>query len=75
MKLKLFCVLSEEEKARRWQEVRIRQNRIQSGDLQGPAHFESSLVDTGFSMSDIKGTSSEKEWDVFPFYLAHLFVH
>ncbi|XP_042892542.1 ryanodine receptor-like isoform X4 [Penaeus japonicus] len=46
--------IDEEEKARRWQEVRIRQNRIQSGDIQGPAAFESSLVDTGFSMSDIK---------------------
>ncbi|XP_069958037.1 ryanodine receptor isoform X5 [Cherax quadricarinatus] len=46
--------IDEEEKAARWQEVRNRQHRIQHGDVQPSIAFQSSLVDTGFSLSDIK---------------------
>ncbi|XP_069170443.1 ryanodine receptor [Procambarus clarkii] len=46
--------IDEEEKAARWQEVRNRQHRIQHGEVQPSMAFQSSLVDTGFSLSDIK---------------------
>ncbi|KAK3867881.1 hypothetical protein Pcinc_026695, partial [Petrolisthes cinctipes] len=46
--------VDEEEKARRWQEVRKRQHTLKHGEVQPSIAFQSSLVDTGFSLSDIK---------------------
>ncbi|XP_066971315.1 ryanodine receptor isoform X17 [Macrobrachium rosenbergii] len=46
--------IEEDEKAARWEEVKNRQSRIHHGDLQPPSALQSSLVDTGFSLSDIK---------------------
>ncbi|XP_064091938.1 ryanodine receptor-like isoform X21 [Macrobrachium nipponense] len=46
--------IEEDEKAARWDEVKNRQSRIHHGDLQPPSALQSSLVDTGFSLSDIK---------------------
>ncbi|XP_017777975.1 PREDICTED: ryanodine receptor [Nicrophorus vespilloides] len=48
--------ISEEEKMRRWQEIKIRQNRlrIEAENQQTPAHIEQ-IMKSGFSMSDIKG--------------------
>lgn len=47
--------ISEEEKMRRWQEIRIRQHRLKiEADQSTPAHIEQ-IMKSGFSMSDIKG--------------------
>ncbi|KAJ8920014.1 hypothetical protein NQ315_006545 [Exocentrus adspersus] len=48
--------ISEEEKIRRWNEIKIRQHRLKAeADQQGPpAHIEN-IMRSGFSMSDIKG--------------------
>lgn len=47
--------LSEQEKQRRWQEIRIRQHRLLSqSEHATPAHIEQ-IMKSGFSMSDIKG--------------------
>lgn len=54
------CILylfisSEQEKQRRWQEIRIRQHRLLSqSEHATPAHIEQ-IMKSGFSMSDIKG--------------------
>lgn len=46
---------SEQEKQRRWQEIRIRQHRLLSqSEHATPAHIEQ-IMKSGFSMSDIKG--------------------
>lgn len=47
---------SEEEKMRRWQEIKIRQHRlkIEADSQSTPAHIEQ-IMKSGFSMSDIKG--------------------
>jgi len=48
-------VFSEQEKQRRWQEIRIRQHRLLSqSEHATPAHIEQ-IMKSGFSMSDIKG--------------------
>lgn len=49
----------EEEKAQRWIEVRKRQHTLKHGEVQPSIAFQSSLVDTGFSLSDIKGEQQE----------------
>lgn len=46
--------IEEEEKAQRWMEVRKRQHTLKHGEVQPSIAFQSSLVDTGFSLSDIK---------------------
>ncbi|KAJ8959408.1 hypothetical protein NQ318_022098 [Aromia moschata] len=49
--------ITEEEKMRRWNEIKIRQHRlkIEADQQQGPpAHIEN-IMKSGFSMSDIKG--------------------
>ncbi|KAG5899237.1 hypothetical protein JTB14_035422 [Gonioctena quinquepunctata] len=48
--------ITEEEKMRRWNEIKIRQHRLKvEADQQGPpAHIEN-IMRSGFSMSDIKG--------------------
>lgn len=46
---------SESEKARRWQEIKIRQHRLLTETEQStPAHLEQ-IMKSGFSLSDIKG--------------------
>lgn len=46
---------SEEEKMRRWQEIRIRQNRLLAeAEQTTPAHIEQ-IMKSGFTMNDIKG--------------------
>lgn len=50
--------LSESEKARRWQEIKIRQHRLLTETEQStPAHLEQ-IMKSGFSLSDIKGYKS-----------------
>lgn len=54
---KLRVYFSEEEKVRRWNEIKIRQHRlkVEADQQQGPpAHIEN-IMKSGFSMSDIKG--------------------
>ncbi|XP_050722291.1 ryanodine receptor-like isoform X2 [Eriocheir sinensis] len=46
--------IEEEEKAQKWLEVRKRQHTLKHGEVQPSIAFQSSLVDTGFSLSDIK---------------------
>jgi ryanodine receptor 2 len=47
--------ISEQEKSRRWEEVRIRQHRlIADVEQQTPAHIDH-MMKSGFTMSDIKG--------------------
>lgn len=46
---------SEEEKMRRWQEIKIRQHRLRAeADNTTPAHIEQ-IMKSGFSLTDIKG--------------------
>ena len=49
----------EDEKSRRWDTVKVRQHRIVTADPSQPgapqADMHSSMLDSGFSMSDIKG--------------------
>jgi ryanodine receptor 2 len=48
-------MFSENEKARRWEEIKIRQHRLQVETEQTtPAHIEQ-IMKSGFTMSDIKG--------------------
>lgn len=50
-------VIREEDKIRRWNEIKIRQHRlkVEADSNQGPpAHIEN-IMRSGFSMSDIKG--------------------
>jgi hypothetical protein len=48
-------VYSEEEKIRRWQEIKIRQHRLLAeADQTHPAHIEQ-IMKSGFTMNDIKG--------------------
>lgn len=55
----LIVFFSEQEKQRRWQEVRTRQRRskleAEAQARRAPAHLEQSMLKSGFSMSDIKG--------------------
>ncbi|CAG7728856.1 unnamed protein product, partial [Allacma fusca] len=44
----------EEEKARRWQEIRIRQNRLRHSGIHRGNPMEQSMLKSGFTMSDIK---------------------
>ncbi|XP_060521135.1 ryanodine receptor isoform X2 [Cylas formicarius] len=49
--------ITEEEKMRRWSEIKIRQHRLKAdveNQLVNPAHIEN-IMKSGFSMSDIKG--------------------
>lgn len=51
---KFFLVCSEQEKARRWQEIRIRQHRLMSDvETLQPANIEH-IMKSGFTMNDIK---------------------
>lgn len=51
----LYIFISDQEKQRRWQEIRIRQHRLLSqSEHATPAHIEQ-IMKSGFSMSDIKG--------------------
>lgn len=57
VRLTSFFLNSEEEKIRRWNEIKIRQHRlkVEADSNQGPpAHIEN-IMRSGFSMSDIKG--------------------
>ncbi|XP_063919785.1 ryanodine receptor isoform X1 [Zophobas morio] len=49
--------ISEDEKMRRWQEIKIRQHRLkaEAESQSTPAHIEQMMMKSGFSMSDIKG--------------------
>ncbi|KAJ8982741.1 hypothetical protein NQ317_014039 [Molorchus minor] len=52
-----LIIIGEEEKIRRWNEIKIRQHRlrVEADQQQGtPAHIEN-IMKSGFSMSDIKG--------------------
>ncbi len=50
-----LLVFSENEKQRRWQEIRKRQHRLISEvDRSTPAHIEQ-IMKSGFSITDIKG--------------------
>jgi hypothetical protein len=50
-----ICEYSEEEKVRRWQEIKIRQHRLLAeADQTHPAHIEQ-IMKSGFTMNDIKG--------------------
>jgi len=52
---------SEEEKNRRWHEIRIRQHRLKAtgqSSRRQDNNFEQSMQKAGFSMSDIKGANS-----------------
>lgn len=52
----LYLLFSEEEKMRRWQEIKLRQHRLKAEAEQStPAHIEQ-IMKSGFSMSDLKGT-------------------
>ncbi|BES99791.1 ryanodine receptor [Nesidiocoris tenuis] len=56
--------IDEQEKMRRWKEIRIRQQRLMSeAEMQTPAHLEQMIMKSGFSMSDIKGLSSSYSED------------
>ena len=48
-------VFSEEEKARRWQEIRIRQHRLRSSGFHRGNPMEQSMLKSGFTREDIKG--------------------
>lgn len=56
MFINYYGILSEDEKMRRWQEIKIRQHRLKAEAEQQttPAHIEQ-IMKSGFSMSDIKG--------------------
>ncbi|KAE9543520.1 hypothetical protein AGLY_002320 [Aphis glycines] len=58
LSLPVICLpnfIDEQEKQRRWQEIRIRQHRLLSqSEHATPAHIEQ-IMKSGFSMSDIKG--------------------
>ncbi|XP_071050495.1 ryanodine receptor isoform X2 [Onthophagus taurus] len=59
LSLPIIChqeFITEEEKMRRWQEIKIRQHRLRAEAEQQttPAHIEQ-IMKSGFSMSDIKG--------------------
>lgn len=61
----LSCCFSESEKARRWQEIKIRQHRLLTETEQPtPAHLEQ-IMKSGFSLSDIKGLSKNMQKLVF----------
>lgn len=46
---------SEDEKMKRWQEIKLRQYRLKAEvDQTTPAHIEQ-IMKSGFSMTDIKG--------------------
>lgn len=52
--------ISENEKMRRWQEIKMRQSRLMAEQNElaqpsTPAHIEQQIMKSGFSMSDIKG--------------------
>lgn len=49
----------EQEKARRWQEIRLRQNRLRADNVTRNATLEQSMLKSGFTMSDINGTLSQ----------------
>merc|ERR1712008_341807 len=54
--------IDEEEKAQRWEMVRLQQQRMLSGEVQAPPSIiQSSLVDTGFDVSDIQNLTSFDE--------------
>ena len=46
---------SESEKARRWDEIRVRQHRLRSSGFHRGNPMEQSMLKSGFTMSDIKG--------------------
>ncbi|XP_076069948.1 ryanodine receptor isoform X2 [Oratosquilla oratoria] len=46
--------IDETEKEHRWEEVRLRQQRLQLGCSRPPPSIETSMIESGFSMSDIK---------------------
>lgn len=52
----IFGEFREDEKRRRWDEIKIRQHRLKAEviDQGPPAHIEN-IMKSGFSMSDIKG--------------------
>lgn len=54
--------ISEQEKARRWEEIKIRQHRliaeVEAQSQPSPAHIEH-IMKSGFTMSDIKGLRPE----------------
>lgn len=56
---KICLSYSEDEKQRRWQQIRIRQHNLKQEleQQQTPAHIEQ-IMRSGFSMSDIKGMQS-----------------
>lgn len=56
---------SEEEKMRRWQEIKVRQHRLRAevDNQTTPAHIEQ-IMKSGFSMSDIKG-KIKLEYNIF----------
>lgn len=49
-------MFSENEKGQRWQEIKLRQNRLlaEAAEQSTPAHIEQ-IMKSGFTMSDIKG--------------------
>ncbi|CAG9853862.1 unnamed protein product [Phyllotreta striolata] len=59
--------ISEDEKRRRWDEIKIRQHRLkaEASDQGPPAHIEN-IMRSGFSMSDIKGLHRTYEDNVEP---------
>ena len=65
LSLPIICqstFVSENEKMRRWQEIKMRQNRLHQEHMethaQQSAHIEQ-IMRSGFSMSDIKGMTGE----------------
>lgn len=53
----IFHVLKyrEQEKGRRWQEIRLRQNRLRADNVTRNATLEQTMLKSGFTMSDING--------------------
>ena len=50
---------SEAEKERRWHEIRVRQHRLRhEGRHRPPSALKQSMLESGFTMSDIKGRSA-----------------
>lgn len=50
-----FEMFREQEKVRRWQEIRLRQNRLRADNVTRNATLEQSMLKSGFTMSDING--------------------
>ena len=51
----LFKKYREQEKGRRWQEIRLRQNRLRADNVTRNATLEQTMLKSGFTMSDING--------------------